>query len=346
MSASHRVLSIALAITLLLGHAHAALTWHADWDAALKAAKTSKKLVMADVYTDWCKWCKVMDKETFGDARVAGSLAELELVRVNAEKGGGVDIRKRFSVNGFPTILFVDEKGEEVDRISGYVKPEPFMVRLEQIRRGEGTFGDLRARAKQDPSDLEVSKALADKYMERGDGDEAGRRYDEILAKDPNDELGFAAQIHLAKARASLARRDQAAAQSGLEKVVALDDADATRQAYPALRRLYLMQERSADIDRLHDSVTGRLQDDAQVLNDIAWFYASRSERLDQALAWAERSARLAPEDGSVLDTLAEVHHRRGEHEQAIATIERAVRIDPSSDYFQKQLTRFKAAAR
>lgn len=319
--------------------------WKTGWDEALKAASTRNTLVMADLYTDWCKWCKVLDAQTFGDARVQKELAQLVLVKINAEKGEGVELRKRFKVRGFPAVIFVDAEGQEVDRVAGFVKPEPFLERLAEIRAGTNTFGGLRARAKAQPDDVDVAKLLADKYLERGEFPEAMRLYDEILAKDPEDRSGHAAQVYLTRAKAQLSSRNEQGAIQSLDKVLSLHDPNAIREAYPALRRLHLIAQREEEVDRLHDRVTEILGADAYVLNDIAWFYASRSARLDDALGWARRSVELAPEDPTVLDTLAEVHHRRGEHALAVQAIEKAVRFDPTSDYFQKQLVRFKTAA-
>ncbi len=334
-----------LAVALGAATATAEVNWKSDWDAGLKEAAARNTIVMADVYTDWCKWCKVLDAQTFQDARVAKKLAELVTVKINAEKGAGVELRKRFNVSGFPTVLFVDAKGEEIDRITGFLKAEPFLARLEQIRKGEGTFGDLKRRSAAAPKDLGLAMALAAKYQERGDRAEALKLYDRVLAADPENKQGYAAAIHLGQARASLAARDQAGALISLEKVTTLSDPDAMREAYPALRRLYLLRNRQADIDKLHDRVTALLKDDPAVMNDVAWFYASRDERLDEALGWAQHAVELAPEDTSILDTLAEVQFRRGEQAAAVKTIEQALALEPESDYLQRQLARFKGGA-
>src|SRR5690348_13459527 len=37
---------------------------------AIEKLKTEKRKVFIDVYTDWCGWCKVMDKKTFSDPKV------------------------------------------------------------------------------------------------------------------------------------------------------------------------------------------------------------------------------------------------------------------------------------
>ncbi len=45
------------------------LIWYDMTSGHAKALK-EKKPIMIDVYTDWCYWCKVMDKETFTDSAV------------------------------------------------------------------------------------------------------------------------------------------------------------------------------------------------------------------------------------------------------------------------------------
>lgn len=90
------------------------------FDEALERARNERKLVLVDVYTDWCGWCKKLDKEVFSDARVAAAAKDLIAVRVNAEKGGE-KVAERFDVQGYPTVLFVDGAGKVVKRVDGYV---------------------------------------------------------------------------------------------------------------------------------------------------------------------------------------------------------------------------------
>ncbi len=83
---------------------------------------------------------------------------------------------------------------------------------------------------------------------------------------------------------------------------------------------------------------------DASLLNGLAWFTALAGMHLDDALTAAELAAEIEPGSAEILDTLAEVHFRRGEVDQAIATAASALALDPESTYLQEQLARFRAA--
>lgn len=104
------------------------------FEAALSKAKSGKTLVMVDVYTDWCGWCKKLDKDVFADSRVASALKDVVPIRVNAERGGEAVVR-RYSVQGFPTILFVDGDGNVVKRVDGYVPVERMLEMIAALPR-------------------------------------------------------------------------------------------------------------------------------------------------------------------------------------------------------------------
>lgn len=321
------------------------LPWKHSWAEATTAAKPRDAIIMVDVYTDWCRWCKVLDAQTFGDSRVQKELGDLVLLKLNAEKGEGIAFNTKHGVRSYPTVLFLDAAGQEVERLTGFVNAEVFLTRLAEIKSGEGTLLALRAKEKAAPTDGLNLKKLGDKFVGRSENETARSYYARALELDPDNKLGYISEIYLNLARMSLAERKNDDARKQLEKVIELgDNSLALKQAYPALRRLYLVAQDNAAISPMHDHVLGVLKDDPAVLNDIAWHHASRSERLDEALKWATRSVALDPEKATSYDTLAEVHHRRGEHDDAIRSIDLALKISPESAYFSKQKQRFTEA--
>ena len=92
------------------------------------------------------------------------------------------------------------------------------------------------------------------------------------------------------------------------------------------------------------DRVLARGSRDASLLNGLAWSTALASVHLDEALRAAELAAEIEPKSHEILDTLAEVHFRRGEVAAAIEAGERALALDPGSTYLKEQLARFRAA--
>jgi len=117
-----------------------AIEWHA-FDKGIDLAQKQKKLLVVDFYTDWCHWCKVMDKDTYGNKEVITFARQnAVMAKVNAEtdeqykfKGtsySGRELSMMFGVRGFPTTSFLSNKGELITSISGYIPADRFTLIL------------------------------------------------------------------------------------------------------------------------------------------------------------------------------------------------------------------------
>ena len=115
-----------------------AIKWAKDWPSAQKAAAASGKLIMVDFYTDWCGWCKRLDRDTFPHKTVIKASQDFIPLKLNADKEGRALARKN-RIRGYPTILFFDHTGKVVGRIDGYLKPAPFAARMKQIQAKQKT---------------------------------------------------------------------------------------------------------------------------------------------------------------------------------------------------------------
>ncbi|UJP67086.1 DUF255 domain-containing protein [Mongoliitalea daihaiensis] len=111
------------------------------------AEKTTQqpKMVFVDVYTDWCGWCKKMDKETFADPAVVTYInANFYAVKLNAEKTDReisfrgqtyteATMAKAMRVSSYPNFIIMDASMENITQYPGYRKPEPFLEGLTAI---------------------------------------------------------------------------------------------------------------------------------------------------------------------------------------------------------------------
>jgi thiol:disulfide interchange protein len=132
---------IAVALGLYLGCKRGPampVGWAAGYDEALKEAGSKKSLAMVDFYTDWCGWCKKLDSDVYTDGAVSARLAKMAATKVDAEKGDGPELARRFRVSGFPTVLFLAPDGTEISRIEGYVPATEFLAEIDRAASKAG----------------------------------------------------------------------------------------------------------------------------------------------------------------------------------------------------------------
>lgn len=126
-----------------------ALTWY-TWEEAIKMSQKSPKKIFIDVYTDWCGWCKKMDKSTFSDPDVAAYLAKNFIpVKFNAEQKESIKYKDhelkylpQYGRNGvhelavslldgqlgYPAFVYLDENQDRISISPGY-KEAPYMLK-------------------------------------------------------------------------------------------------------------------------------------------------------------------------------------------------------------------------
>ena len=80
---------------------------------ALAAAKAEKKLVFIDFYTSWCGPCKMMMKNIFPLKEVGNYLnSKFVCIKIDAEKGEGPELAKRYQVKAYPTFVAINPAEE------------------------------------------------------------------------------------------------------------------------------------------------------------------------------------------------------------------------------------------
>ena len=115
------------------------LPWTTNLSKGIEEAKSSKRYVLADIYTDWCGWCKRLDATTFVDPDfVKYANANFVCVKCNAEDNGeGTKAAQQNGVNGYPTALVYDANGKVIGKIVGFKKAKDYQDTLEQIIKNQ-----------------------------------------------------------------------------------------------------------------------------------------------------------------------------------------------------------------
>jgi thioredoxin 1 len=88
----------------------------------LEEARATHKMIFVDAFATWCGPCKQLQKTTFKDARAAAYFnTHFINYTIDVEKGEGIELAKRWKIEGLPTLLMLDEHGNVVANHTGYV---------------------------------------------------------------------------------------------------------------------------------------------------------------------------------------------------------------------------------
>ncbi len=121
-----------------------------SWQEAIaqSQADDNPKKVFIDVYTDWCGWCKKMDKDTFQNPEVARYMSEnFYMVKLDGEGKEPIEFKGttyKYVPSGrrgyhelaaallkgrlsYPTVVFMDEDLNVLSPVPGYQQPAPFL---------------------------------------------------------------------------------------------------------------------------------------------------------------------------------------------------------------------------
>lgn len=135
------------------GSVEEAIQW-ISWEEAIQANAKKPKKIFVDVYTDWCGWCKQMDRTTFADPKVVEVINKnFYAVKFDAEGKNDViygDRTFKFVASGsrgvhelayalldgrlgYPSYVYLNEAQERITISPGYKAVDPFLKELSFI---------------------------------------------------------------------------------------------------------------------------------------------------------------------------------------------------------------------
>lgn len=124
--------------------------WIENPQAGLKAAAASGKPILVDVWAVWCMPCKAMDASTYRNPKVVELAKDYVAVKVDAD--AQTIFTEAYEIRAYPTILFLDAKGNVITRRSGYLDSTAMATVLEEVRVGYPEYLAEREAAKSDPT--------------------------------------------------------------------------------------------------------------------------------------------------------------------------------------------------
>ncbi len=139
------ILFILLSITSQAYAQNEKLVWE-DWNSGYEKAYKQNKIILIDAYTEWCGWCKKMDRDTYTNPEVIKKLNQhFVVIKFNPEipfdgyKVGDQTVNNQQLYNmlcqgkptGFPTTYYITPAKNTLSIDVGYKGPEDFLKVLD-----------------------------------------------------------------------------------------------------------------------------------------------------------------------------------------------------------------------
>lgn len=269
-------------------------------------------------------------------------------MRIDAEKGEGVDLAKKYNVRGYPTTVFVNPEGEEIDRIVGYLPTDEFLQELKRINEGKNTYSSLREKAMESPENIEVLKAFAGKIEQRNQqSDKALELWKRIatLAESNSSDM-LLAEYKIAEYQSITTQSPEPL----LKYINEYPETENQIQAYLQVMQIYRNNDETGkEVETFREFVNKAVEQgnlSVNLLNSYAWRMAELETNLEDALekiklAVANLENAGAEQRAQVKDTHAEVLWKMGRTENAVEIIEECIALQPEDNYYKEQKQKF-----
>lgn len=129
------IIVIAISVWALIPSDKQSIDWQPYSDSALTNFE-GKRGAIVDFYADWCIPCKELDAMTFSDAKVIEKSKDFITLKADMTKSLAPEVsalREKYRIVGVPTVLILNSKGEEVNRITGFVNTEEFLKIIQSV---------------------------------------------------------------------------------------------------------------------------------------------------------------------------------------------------------------------
>ncbi len=207
----------------------------AEWmqnfaDAKAKAAKEGKNLLVDFTGSDWCIWCKRLDKEVFAEADFQKEIVKsFVLVKLDFPqdqslvteeiKAQNAQLQEQYKVQGFPTVFLMDAAGKPFAQ-TGYQAGggAKYLEHVADLGKGKASYDQHMAKAK-DAKGIDRATHLTAALEALNSDDLIFAHYrteiDEVMALDADGKAGLKAKFEAKIAKTDLEAKFNELAQGG-----------------------------------------------------------------------------------------------------------------------------------
>jgi len=103
---------------------------HVSFEEALTKAQAEDKNLLIDFAAIWCPACRKLDNQVISQTEVKAEIEKNYVFTRLEYESDDREIFERYGIQGFPTLLVVDQTGKPLRRIATTLDPEQFIEQL------------------------------------------------------------------------------------------------------------------------------------------------------------------------------------------------------------------------
>ena len=258
-----------------------------DVKSVFDAAKSKKQIVMIDFFTTWCGPCKLIEANIYRHESFLDYTKKMVAFKIDAEKGEGIDLAAKYNVKVYPSVIFMDADGNEIERVIGYNPDrENYLKQLDRILAGkdvptvwEKNFGKSKT--------LDMANKLSN-YFQYFNEEKRESYLNEALKLDPKAKDAKTRE-NIAVQATNLLRKDFEKGSKSCEDFLAIYPVD---QSYLQVAALYAGSLKKRDINKAWDVVSNAYSKAADNMKPMIDYYykdikkaAGKSNKADDIAA-------------------------------------------------------------
>jgi len=141
------------------------------YESALAESALTGKPVLIDFFAEWCGPCQRFQTDSHEDMEVMAELENVILLKIDSEKGDGIELAKKYGVLGYPTYALINSDEQPIDRWMGYGK-DMFIEMMNKATSDLSTIDEKLQRMSASPS-IKDALVLGRYYQNSGEYNKA-----------------------------------------------------------------------------------------------------------------------------------------------------------------------------
>ena len=263
-------------------------------------------------------------------------------LKLDGNTDTGRQIRNKWLVPGYPTMVLLTSNGEEIDRIVGFEgNKNNYFQLIKDYTAGKNTLKDLLTKVKNDPENIQLNYNIANKFNDRGDDRNALMYYENVLRYEPDhqSEIYLKSEFNVAESKAYTEDEPQFL----LHYAQNCTNKNLKYYAYSSLARFYSRKKDQTNVIKTYEEALVKLPENASLMNSYGWYIFQNevADQYERGIAVARQAVAIEPESDSIWDTLGQLLFAAGSVNEAIAAMQKAADLAPDEQSYQENLARY-----